>query len=74
MVCMEHFQHFRKQRLSLKLESATPAVDQPVAKVSERDDVVSLSEVNFGPQLPHFLFYYIQNKTKDLQTKRNYKG
>ncbi len=29
----EHFQHFRKQRLSLKLESAMPAVDQPVAKV-----------------------------------------
>ena len=36
MVCMEHFQHFRKERLSLKLESAMPAVDQPVAKVDVR--------------------------------------
>jgi hypothetical protein len=32
MVCMEHFQHFVKERLSLKLESAMPAVDQPVVK------------------------------------------
>jgi hypothetical protein len=36
MVCMEHFQHFRKERLSLKLESAMPAVDQPVAKMDVR--------------------------------------
>ena len=46
-----------KRKTLVRLESATPAVDHPVAKggiwVSEREDVVSLSEVNFGPQLPH---------------------
>ena len=33
MVGMEHFQTLIKERLGLKLESATPAVDRPVAKV-----------------------------------------
>ncbi len=42
MVCMEHFQHFVKERLSLKLESATPAVDQPVAKVDVKQVRVML--------------------------------
>ena len=37
MVCMEHFQHFVKERLSLKLESAMPAVDQPVGEVDKRE-------------------------------------
>ena len=31
--------------------------------VSERDDVVSLSEVNYGPQLPHTLPLLL-NQTK----------
>ena len=31
----KHFQLFVKERLSLELESATPAVDQPVAKVDK---------------------------------------
>ena len=39
--------------------------------VSERDDVVSLSEVNNGPQLPHTLPLLLnQTTTKDLQQKR----
>ena len=33
---MEHFQHFAKERLLVKLESAKPAVDHPVAKVELR--------------------------------------
>jgi hypothetical protein len=35
MVCMEHFQHFKRKTL-VRLESATPAVDHPVAKVELR--------------------------------------
>ena len=39
--------------------------------VSEREDVVSLSEVNSGPQLPHTLpLLLIQTITMDLQQKR----
>ena len=37
--------------------------------VSERDDVVSLSEVNFGPQLPHASSFIKSNNNKGFTTK-----
>ncbi len=37
--------------------------------VSEREDVVSLSEVNFGPQLPHASSFIKSNNNKGFTTK-----
>jgi hypothetical protein len=50
MVCMEHFQHFRKERLSFKIgvsyASCGPTSCQDGCKESEIEDVVSIYKVN----------------------------
>ena len=37
--------------------------------VSERDDVVSLSEVNYGPRLPHASSFINSNNNNGFTTK-----
>ena len=54
--------------------SCGPSSLQGGIEVSERGDVVPLSQVNFGPQLPHASSFINPNKKKDLRTKRNAKG
>jgi hypothetical protein len=48
------------------LESAIPAVDQPVDEVdkSEMDVVVSLHHYGLVQQLPSFLLYYVKQVNK----------
>ena len=70
---MEHFQHFVKKDFSkfgVSYASCGPSSLQGGIEVSERGDVVPLSEVNFGPQLPHTSSFINQTITMDLQQKR----
>ena len=49
MVCMEHFQHLQKKdfsKIGVSYASCGPSSRQGGIKISEREDVVSLSEVN----------------------------
>jgi hypothetical protein len=72
MVCMEHFQHFIKERLSLKLESATPAVDQPVAKADVkqvREMMLFLSLRSTWSTAATLPLLLIPNKTKGFTNK-----
>ena len=49
MVCMEHFQHFVKKdfsKIGVSYASCGPSSHQGGIKISERGDVVPLSEVN----------------------------
>ena len=61
----------------MNLESAKPAVDQPVAKVDVRrvrkSDGVTLT-LWLGPQLPRWSLLLIQKENMDLQDKENEKG
>ena len=64
-----------KRKTLVRLESATPAVDHPVAKVElmqVREVMLFLSlRLTMVPQLPHASSFIKPNKTMDLQTKRN---
>ena len=67
-----------KRKTLMNLESAKPAVDQPVAKVDVRRvrqiDVVTLT-LWLGPQLPRWsLLLYPNRIIMDLQDKENIKG
>ena len=70
---MEHFQHLQKKdfsKIGVSYASCGPSSCQGGIMVSEREDVVSLSEVNFGPQLPHTLPLLLnQTTTKGFTTK-----
>ena len=44
-------------KIGVSYASCGPSSLQGGIEVSERGDVVPLSQVNFGPQLPRFLFY-----------------
>ena len=49
MVCMEHFQHFTKKdfsKIGVSYTSCGPSSCQGGINASEREDVISLSEVN----------------------------
>ena len=61
-------------KIGVSYASCGPSSHQGGIEVSERGDVVPLSEVNFGPQLPHASSFINPNKKKDLRTKRNTKG
>ena len=65
MVCMEHFQHFIKKdfsKIGVSYASCGPTSCQGGIMVSEREDVVSLSEVNLVHSChTRFLFYYSNN-------------
>ena len=70
---MEHFQHLQKKdfsKIGVSYASCGPSSRQGGIWVSERGDVVPLSEVNYGPQLPHASSFINQTTTMDLQQKR----
>ena len=72
MVCMEHFQHFAKKdfiKIGVSYASCGPSSHQGGIMVSEREDVVSLKKVNFGPQLPHASSFIKSNNNKGFTTK-----
>ena len=59
MVCMETLVKDKDfDVFGVSYASCGPSSHQGGIKISERGDVVPLSEVNYGPQLPRFLFYY----------------
>ena len=57
-------------KIGVSYASCGPSSLQGGIEVSESDDVVSLYQVNNGPQLPHASSFIKPNKTMDLQTKR----
>ena len=65
MVCMEHFQHFVKKdfsKIGVSYASCGPSSHQGGIEISERGDVVPLSEVNLVHSChTRFLFYYSNN-------------
>ena len=66
-------QHFVKKdfsKIGVSYASCGPSSRQGGIWVSERGDVVPLSEVNYGPQLPHASSFINQTTTMDLQQKR----
>ena len=72
MVCMEHFQHLQKKdfsKIGVSYASCGPSSRQGGIRVSERGDVVPLSEVNYGPQLPHASSFINQYNNKGFTTK-----
>ena len=78
MVCMEHFQHLQKKdfsKIGVSYASCGPSSCQGGMNVSEREDVVSLKQVNFGPQLPHASSFINPYNNKGFTTKEeNIKG
>ena len=56
-------------RFGVSYASCGPSSCQGGMRVSEREDVVSLSEVNFGPQLPHASSFIKPNNNNGFTTK-----
>ena len=72
MVCMEHFQHFIKKdfsKIGVSYASCGPSSHQGGVKVSEREDVVSLSEVNLVHSCHTLPLLLNQSTTNGFTTK-----
>ena len=75
MVCMEHFQHLQKKdfsKIGVSYASCGPSSRQGGIWVSERGDVIPLSEVNLVHSCHASSFIKPKQYKMDLQTKRNY--
>ena len=56
-------------RFGVSYASCGPSSRQGGIKASEREDVVSLKQVNFGPQLPHASSFINPYNNKGFTTK-----